>query len=276
MVARARELTPDRSAHHLFGSEQRRHREAAGMSLERLAGIVKYSKSALARFETAESMIPPDLPAKLDAAFGTDRLFENLYSLARKEIHPDQFRRRMELEARAQLIQEYTCQIVPGLLQTEEYARAQFVEHNPKASSEAINELVTARMGRQALLDGEPAPDYSVILDEAVLHRGFGGPTVMRVQLARLARSALTPSSTLQVLPFTHGGHALVGGSLTLMTLEGGTQVAYEESITTGTLLEESEVVTERRRAYDRLTAHVLPPRDSAEFVRSVMEALPT
>ncbi|MFE4830256.1 helix-turn-helix transcriptional regulator [Streptomyces sp. NPDC056672] len=254
----------------------RRYREAAGMTLEDLAKVTRYGKSSLARYETADSMIPKDLPAKLDAAFGTDGIFGKLYGLARWEVHPDQFRRRMDLESRARLIQEYGGQIVPGLLQTEDYARALFVEFDPKASFEAVAELVMGRMSRQALFEGESAPDLSVILDEAVLRRGFGGPAVMRAQLARLADSVLTPTTTVQVLPFDHGGHALVGGTLTLMTLEGGAQVAYEESITTGTLLEETEVVTSRRRAYDRLTAHALPPKQSAAFIRSVMEALPS
>ncbi|NUS82858.1 MAG: helix-turn-helix domain-containing protein [Streptomyces sp.] len=275
MPARPRALTPDRSARHLFGAEMRRLRGAAGMSLEALAAVTKFSKSSLARFETAESMIPPELPAILDAAFGTDGIFGKLYALARKEIHPDQFRRRMELEARARLIEDYTPQIVPGLAQTDDYARAQFVLANPKATRDKIEELVTARMSRQALLVADPPPDFSMILDEAVLRRGIGGARVMRAQLSHLAELALTPTTVVQVLPFEHGGHALLGGSLTLMTLDDGTRVAYEESITTGTLLEDLEVVADRQRSYDLLRACALSPGDSAAFIRSILEALP-
>lgn len=276
MAARPRELTPDRSARHLFGSEMRRLREAAGMSLERLATVVKYGKSSLARFETAESMIPPDLPARLDAAFGTDGFFEKLYGLARKEIHPDKYRRRMELEARSRLIQEYAGQLVPGLVQTEDYARALFQTHNPRATPDEIEELVTARMSRQALFLADSPPDHSVILDAAVFRRSFGGPAVMRAQLARLADLTLTPTSVIQVLPFEHGGHALMGGSLALLTVDNGTQVAWEEGSSTGTLLEDQGDVTARQRAYDLLRACALSPSKTAAFIRSVMEALPT
>ncbi|MGP3947243.1 helix-turn-helix domain-containing protein [Streptomyces sp. 7N604] len=276
MPARPRELTPDRSARHLFGAKMRAHRERGGMSLEALSDVVNISRSHLSRIETAESMPPPDLPPRLDVAFGTDGIFEELYRLASKEIHPDQFQRRMDLEARAQVIGEYSGQIVPGLMQTEDYARAQFREANPWAARDRIEELVTARMSRQAWLRAGPPLDYSAVLDEAVLRRGFGGPAVMRAQLAHLAELTLTQTTMVQVLPFEHGGHALVGGSLTLMTLDDGARVAYEESITTGTLLEDLESVADRQRAYDLLRASALSPQDSAAFIQSVMEALPT
>ncbi|PJE96513.1 transcriptional regulator [Streptomyces carminius] len=276
MPARPRDLTPDRGARHLFGAKMRAQRERTSMSLEGLADVVNVSRSHLSRIETAEVMPPPSLPTALDMAFETDGIFAELYRLACREIHPDQFRRRMTLEAQSRLIEEYAGQIVPGLVQTEEYARAQFTAANPKAAWEEIDELVTARMSRQALLRGASPPDHSLILDEAVLRRGFGGPAVMRAQLARLAELTLTPATVLQVLPFEHGGHALVGGSLALLTLDGGTQVVWEESITTGTLLEDMESVADRRRAYDLLRACALSPRDSAAFIRSVMEALPT
>ncbi|MYV51204.1 helix-turn-helix transcriptional regulator [Streptomyces sp. SID3212] len=276
MAPRARELTPDRSARHLFGSEMRRLREQAGMSLESLAGVVRYAKSSLARYETADAMIPPDLAERLDAAFGTDGLFVKLYGLARNEFHPDQFRRLMELERRARLLQEYSGQLVPGLLQTEGYARALFEVHYPRATEDEINELVAARMSRQSLLTGDPAPDFWAILDEAVLRRPFGGPAVMREQLARLLELTLTSNTVVQVLPFAHGGHAMAGGSVKLMTLGNGEQMVWEESSVTGTLIEEKDVVTARQRTYDLLRACALSPKESAAMIQSAMEALPT
>jgi transcriptional regulator with XRE-family HTH domain len=252
----------------------RRFREAAKMSLEGLGSVVRYSKSSLARFETAETMIPPDLPAKLDAAFGTDGIFRKLYMLASKEIHPDQFRRLMELEALARLIEEYASQLVPGLMQTEGYASALFKLHYPSATPEEIAERVTARMSRQALLHADPPPHFSAILDEAVLRRSFGGPVVMREQLGRLLAATHTPTTTLQVLPFSHGGHALAGGSLKLMTLGDDTQVLWEESSVSGTLFEEKEVVQARHRIYDLMRAYALSPKESAVMIRSAMEEL--
>lgn len=275
MVARQRELTPDRSARHLFGAEMRGRRTAAGMSLERLAGVVLVSRSHLARIEVAEYMIPPELPAQLDAAFQTDGLFGKLYGLARHEVHPDKYRRRMELETRARAIECYAGQLVPGLVQTEGYARALFRVSNPRATADEIDQKVAVRLGRQTLLESDPAPHLSVILDEATIRRPIGGAAVMREQLARLADLVDTPTSTVQVLPFEHGEHALLGGTLDLLTLDDGTVVAYEESISTGQLLEDTERVTHRSRSYDLLSAYALSPTRTATFIRSVMEALP-
>ncbi len=275
MAAPSKPLTPDRSARHMFGAKMRAHRERSSMSLDALSGVVNFSKAHLSRIEHAESPVPQELPARLDAAFGTETVFMDLYALARKEVHPDKFRRRMELEARAVVIKEYSPQIVPGLLQTERYARAQFEVHNPKASTQEIDDLVIGRMSRQDLLLGDPRPDYAVILDEAVLRRPYGDSNVMREQLARLVGLTLTPSTYIQVLPFTHGGHALAGGSLSLWTLDDGTLVSYEEAITAGTLVEENVEAQAHMRAYDLLSASALSPATSADLIQSVMEALP-
>jgi transcriptional regulator with XRE-family HTH domain len=274
MVARPRELKPDRSARDLFGSEMRRLRTAAGMSLERLADVLKYSKSSLARFETAEAMIPPDLPAKLDAAFGTDQLFEKLYGLARKEIHPDEFRRRMELEAQACLISEFSGQLVPGLVQTEGYAKALFRTFNPKVTREETENLLTARMSRQTLLSSTNPPDLSIIIDECVLHRLLGGREAMREQLARLLSLTETPTSSLQIVPFVLGGYSLMGGNLATFTMEDGGQFVWEEGISTGRLIGDRETVMARVRAYDLLRGYALSPTDSAKVIHSAMKEL--
>jgi transcriptional regulator with XRE-family HTH domain len=277
MAARPRELTPDRSARHLFGSEMRRLREQADMSLESLAGVLRYAKSSLARYETAEAMVPPDLPERLDAAFGTDGLFGKLYALARHEIHPDRYRRRMELEARARVIDEYAGHLVTGLFQTEDYARALFRVANPRSTADEIEEKVTARLSRQALLAAERGPDLSVILDESVVRRTVGGPAVMRKQLARLYDLVDTPTTTIQLLPFEHGAHAMLGGgTLQLMTMDDESSVVYEEGLTSGMLVEDPETVRTRRRDYDLMRAYALSPRDTAAHIRSAMEALPS
>ena len=107
MTFQPRELFPDRSARDLFGAEVRRHREKAEMSLRRLSEVLNYSKSHLARIEAAESLPYDDLPAKLDACFGTDGMFARLYALARNEPFPAKYRRMIELESRAAIIEQY-------------------------------------------------------------------------------------------------------------------------------------------------------------------------
>ena len=132
----------------------RRYREEAGLSLERLGAIVGYSKSVISRVETADAMMAPDLPPALDATFQTGGLFEKLYALAKNEVHPDRYRRRMELERRAVVIEEFGGQVVPGLAQTEDYARELFRASDLTASPSAIEDKVLTRMGRKDLFAG--------------------------------------------------------------------------------------------------------------------------
>jgi transcriptional regulator with XRE-family HTH domain len=271
MKFQSRSLTPDRSARHFYGGEMRRHREAAQLSLTQLAKVVNSSKSTLARVETAELMPPPDLSEKLDAAFGTDGLFGRLYELAKREAHPDQYRRYMDFEARAKTIEDYSTHVIPGLLQTEAYARA-FFSYAPGITPEEVENRVSARLGRQGRLRSDSPPRYWAVLDEAVLRRPVGSPAIMHEQLASLLPLMDTSTTKVQVLPFRHGGHALMEAPLTLLRLPGGQTAAYEEGRGSGHLLEDPEEVEQRWGLYDALRAYALPPEDSAALIRHAME----
>lgn len=270
-----KELTPHRSTRHLFGADMRRAREREDMTQEELGAVILQSRSTVGRLEAAEAVIPPDVPAKLDEYFGTDDHFQRLYAVARHEQHPDRYRRRMDLEARAVAIDEFAGHYVPGLLQTEEYASAVIAPGHPGRPDD-VRDLVLARLGRQEDRKSGQGAFLGVILDEGVLRRPIGTPDAMRRQLAELAELVDTPRSLIQVAPYRLGTHALLGGSLTLLTLDTGESVAYEESITTGTLIEDPDMIAQHRRAYDRLRALALGPEESAALIRSAMEDLPT
>ncbi|MFJ1924407.1 MULTISPECIES: Scr1 family TA system antitoxin-like transcriptional regulator [unclassified Streptomyces] len=271
MTFRPQALTPYLSARHYFGSEQRRHRERAGLSLVQLAEIVNSSKSTLARIETADLMPPPDIPNRLDKAFGTDDRFHGLYELARHEIHPDQYKRYMDFESRAEVIEQYGAQALPGLFQTEEYART-FLRCQEDLSAEQVEERVTARMSRQERQHSEIAPFRWAIIDEAVLRRQMGSAACMHEQLASLLEQVDTPNSKVQVMPFSAGPHSLLGGALTLLALPDGTSVAYEEGIQAGNLYEDPAAVKKWRRQYEVLRANSSSLAESAELIRTAME----
>ncbi|MDN3055472.1 helix-turn-helix transcriptional regulator [Streptomyces sp. SRF1] len=274
MPFQPRELFPDRSARDLFGAEIRRHREKADMSLRRLSEVLNYSKSHLARIEAAESLPYDDLPAKLDACFGTDGLFARLYALAKNEPFPGKYRRMIELESQAIIIEQYVGATVPGLLQTPDTAECWLRCGRPHAPDAEIETMVKARIDRQALLDRPKPPRCWFIIEEAVLRRPVGGLQVMRHQMASLIERGTQPHVTLQVLPFTAGEHAETGGSLTLFTVPHGSLVAYDESSQSGTIIEDQETVARRRENYDLLRAMALSPRDSEAMIRAVMEDL--
>ncbi|MEW1721287.1 helix-turn-helix transcriptional regulator [Streptomyces sp. NPDC093109] len=264
-------LTPYVSARHYFGSEQRRHRERANLSLIQLAEVVNSSKSALARIETAELMPPPDLPSRLDAALGTDGLFHGLYQLAKREAHPDQYRRFMDFESQAEIIENYEPQVVPGPLQTESYARV-LLSCQKDLTREQVEERVAARMSRQERQRSENPPRRWAIIDESVLRRQIGSRECTFKQLARLLEQVDNRDSLVQVMPFSAGPHSLMSGALTLLTSPDGSAVAYEEGIEAGHLYEDRDAVKKWRRQYEALRATALSPTESATLIRKAME----
>jgi transcriptional regulator with XRE-family HTH domain len=272
MMFQPGELSPDRSVRDLFGAEVRRHREKADLSLRRLAEVLNYSKSHLARIETAESLPYDDLPAKLDACFGTDGLFARLHAVAKNEPFPGRYRRAIEFESRATVIEAYVCATVHGLLQIPELAERSLRCGNPQAPDAEIEAMVQARIDRQARLNGPKPPRCWFILDEAVLRRPVGGPRVMRHQMMTLIERGAEAHITLQVLPFAAGEHAEAGGSLNLYTLPDQQLVAYVEGSQSGAIIDDRDAVTKRIESYDLLRAMALSPRDSEAMIRAAME----
>ncbi|MGP4110452.1 helix-turn-helix domain-containing protein [Streptomyces sp. 4N509B] len=260
---------------HFYGSRLRFFRNREEWPLDAAATKLHVSKSTLSRLELAETLPQEGFSEIADRVFQTGGWFTELYELLRLEIHPNQYRHRMEWEARAHTIVEYAGMIVPGLLQTEDYARACFRVGDPQRSESEVQRLVDARLNRQQRLLGPNPLYYSAILDEAAIRRPVGGNATMRAQLAFLIDQVERPNGVVQLIPFAHGEHALSGGTLTLMTVADGTVVSYEESIDSGTLMEDRERVSARQRAYDLLSAHALSPRETAAFLNRVMEALP-
>jgi transcriptional regulator with XRE-family HTH domain len=276
MTYKPQALTPGRSVRHLFGSEIRRFRENAKMSLASLSEVLNYSKSHLARIETAEAMPPPKLSEALDAAFGADGHFTRLYELAKYEVHPDKYRHFMQAEAQAVSIAAYLPHVVHGLLQTERYAEALYRICRPDLSEEEIRERVVARLSRQERLWAPGSPVVWAIVEESVIRRPLGGVAVMREQLEALIALSEVRHFTIQIMPDASGGHPLlINGPLTLLTLPDRSTVSYFEGSNAGHLVEDPEAVDQHQRAYDLLRACALSPADSAEWLKSVLEEPP-
>jgi transcriptional regulator with XRE-family HTH domain len=269
-------LTPYRSVRHLYGSEVRRYRENAQMSLVRLAEVVTYSKSQLARVEAAQAMPQRRLSEALDAAFGTDGHFMRLYEVAKYDAHPDKYRHFMQAEAQAVSVAEYAAYAVPGLLQTERYAEALYRVCRPELSEDEIREKVAARLSRQERLWGPNPPYVWAIFEETVLRRPLGGTAVMREQLEALISLTEVRHFTIQVMPNANGGHPLLlSGPVTLLTLPDHSTLSYFEGSNAGQLVEDPEAVAKHQRAYDLLRACALSPADSAAWLKSVLEEPP-
>lgn len=243
------------------------------MSLGQLAEIINWSKSHLARIEKAESPVPEGLSQKLDAAFNTGGRFGRLYDLAKKEIFAGKYRDVLDIEAKASGIEEYAAATVPGLLQTEDYARWALRTGRPHAGPQEIESLLQARMGRQKRLNSSTGPRSWFILDEAVLCRPMGSTETMTAQLHSIIQTAASRSwITVQILPFAAGPHPEMGGTLVIYTLSGGQQLAYDEGARTGVVISDPNDVGDRRDSYDLLRAQALSPRDSEAMIRTALK----
>ncbi|MCM3297221.1 helix-turn-helix domain-containing protein [Streptomyces pseudogriseolus] len=257
----------------LFGVRVRRLRTAAGLTQAELGALTHVVSTRITQIERASGAKPTlELARALDAALGADDLLVELWPYVYREAFPDWSRKFMEYSERAVAVREYAAHVVPGLLQTEEYARAVLKVGRTLDGEDQLAERVAVRMERQKRLGAADRPELWVVLDEAVLRRPVGGMPVMRDQLTRLLSMGTESHITVQVLPFDQGEHDVMGGSLTVLTMPDGTEVAYTEGAHYGQLVEDPDEVRRFSLTYDRLRAAALPPLMSLDMIRSVRE----
>ncbi|WP_334664009.1 helix-turn-helix transcriptional regulator [Streptomyces cyaneofuscatus] len=247
-------------------------REQAGLSLGQLAEKTRYDKSYLYRLETGKRLSKLAVMEDLDRFYKTGGLLVELWKVARREVFKDKYKEFMRLEFGARIMHLFTLGI-PGLLQTEDVARALLSgDQEAESEAESVEEQVIARLGRQQLLYRNPAPTVRIIIDEYGLRRQVGSAEVWEAQLEHLIAIAELPMVTLQVLPLSAGAHHMMDGALTLLWQEDGSAVAYTEGNHCGELLEDPADVMRARLAYDRARDRSLPPPDSIAFIRGVLK----
>lgn len=164
--------------------------------------------------------------------------------------------------------------VVPGLLQTEAYARA-ILSTRMGATREELDDAVAGRVERQRILDREHPPELWVILDEAVLRRPVGSPDVMRDQLVRLVEAGQRPNIAIQMIPFGAGAHeGLRGGAFIVADFDGAATIAYQDAASSGQILEDAAEVDALALTWDTLRLDALPRTASISLITSVAEAV--
>ncbi|WP_354639549.1 DUF5753 domain-containing protein [Kitasatospora camelliae] len=273
----------------LLGSRLRRLREASGVSREAAGYSIRASESKISRMELGRVGFKQRDVADLLTLYGVGEGVERTELLALVgeanspawwhgygDAVPAWFQTYLGLEEAARTLSGYEVQFVPGLLQTEEYARAVVLVGNPGASPEEVERRVDVRMRRQRILDGDRGPELLLIVDEAALRRPTGGSEVMRRQLARLVELSDLPRLTLQVMPLGRGELAADSGSFTLLGFpeQDLPDVVYVEQFTTALYLDRPAEVAEYAAALDRLRAHSLPPEPTRDLLAAVRASL--
>ncbi|WP_327402663.1 helix-turn-helix domain-containing protein [Streptomyces sp. NBC_01288] len=267
-MVHVRQLDPSASPLDYFGYECRRLREAASLTLEGLGKILYCTGSLIGQIETAQKVPTRNFAERLDAAFMTDGSFTRMIGMVLRSQLPNWFQAYADMEAKAAYISTYQCQLVYGLLQTPEYAAALLAVDEP----DKVEEMVSARMERQRILDKKQPPAVWVILDESVLFRMVGDREVMRKQLARLVSFRDNPWVNIQVLPFSVGAHTGMMGSFTLLRFDDDPDIHYSEGYDQGHMTANPDVIRERSVGYARLQAAALSVEDSADLIARVME----
>lgn len=268
-MSAADELDPASSVLAFFASELRRVRLEAGVPQKELARRAYITPSLLCKIESACRVPSQDLAEQFDQVLGSDGHFARLWPLVIKHAYPSWFRPFVELEAQATVIRSFENQVVPGLLQTESYARA-VLEAGPL---DTVEELVAARLERQRILRREAPPELWVVLDENVLRRSVGGPAVMREQLGRMVEAAESRRNVIQVVPYSAGAHAGPGPFAALSFAEGA-DVVYVDGPFQGQLLADPQDVNTALRAYDLLRAVAMSPSASVEMIAKAIKEL--
>ncbi|MFB7254328.1 helix-turn-helix domain-containing protein [Streptomyces nojiriensis] len=267
-----KELDPSASLAALYGSKLRKLRIRAGLTQRQLGDKIPIAHSRIAQFELGNEVPPEDVNGKLDVLLDADGDLIDLWGHIKPTPYPQFARRFMDLEAKASKMLKYLAQVVPGLLQTESYARAQMRIGSPRETEAQIDEWVRGRLERQRILRSSSPPLLWCILDEAVLRRPIGGPLVMAEQLVHLIAWAQTPHVVVQVLPFAAGGHPMLMGSLSILSFSRGPDVVYVEGSHSGELLKSTDEVARYALAYDLLQANALPPDKSLAVIHGFME----
>jgi hypothetical protein len=269
----------------LLGAQLRRSREAAGISAEKAGYAIRASRSKISRLETGRVGFKIRDVEDLLTLYGvTDaERRSQVLALARQSNTPDWwakygdilpawFETYLGLESAAASIRSFEVQFVPGLFQTEDYARA-VTRLGHKAAPEAeIERRVGLRVKRQELLDRAEPPHVWTVMDEAVLRRPFGGAAVMRDQLGRLAEAVRLPQVTLQVVPFARGGHAGASGAFSILRFAEHDlpDVVYIEQLTSAVYLDQRQDVEHYLEVADQLSGEAMTPARSARFIEQI------
>ena len=271
-----------------LATELKRLRLTAKMTIEQVAEHLEWSPGKISKIENARvSVLPRDVRHLLDAyGVGDGPEREALITLARQsrergwwqqygEAIPEWFQTYVGLEAAASTISAYQAEYVPGLLQTEAYARA-IIRLGNASCEEDVVRRAEARLARQDILNRENPPRLWAVVDEAALRRSIGGRTVMREQVRHLIDMADHPAVTLQILPFHVGSHPAMGGPFTILRYAEPDlrDVVYIEQLTSAIYLDKPVDVDSYLEVMEQLCLQAEPAAETQKLLTEILNSL--
>ncbi|MEU8022108.1 MULTISPECIES: helix-turn-helix domain-containing protein [Micromonospora] len=256
----------------LFAGELRRLRTGAGLSQEALGERVNYSASLVAAVEQCRRPPREEFTQRCDDTLGGEGLLVRIRdTLVRESLMP-WFREWVTIEQEATTLRSFEPLVVPGLLQTEGYARALY-EGAAQLVGEAIEPPLAARLARQAVLDRPAPPQLVAVLDHTVLERPVGGPAVMREQLRHLVEMGRRPRVHLHLVPRGTGAYPGLNGAFVLATLPEANDVGYLDNQLQGTIVERTVDIHSLRQGWESVRAEALPHGATLTAIMEAAEA---
>jgi transcriptional regulator with XRE-family HTH domain len=261
-----------------FGAFVQALREHAGLSREEFGALVGYSKHTVASVEQGRRMPDQDFVERAEPVLGgTGALRRAAPHLSRQAGLASWFRQWAQLEATAISLYTYECRVVPGLLQTEAYARAVSLNVPPLPDPEELEQRIAARLARQELLSvtRKPPTAFSFIVEQAVLERWTGGEEVTRELLDHLAGLIERNWNVeLQVMPTRRPTHAGLDGPIMLAETPDNRWFAYSEGQQNGRLITHAKEISLLQQRYAKLRSQALTPEDSLGLLKRMRGAL--
>jgi transcriptional regulator with XRE-family HTH domain len=270
----------------VLGSQLRRLREQRQITCEEAGEAIRASHSKISRMELGRVRFRRRDVADLLTLYGVNGEDEREATLALadqanepgwwhsySDILPNWFEIYIGLEEAASRIRTYEVQFVPGLLQTEDYARAVTLLGHPTAPGHEVERRVGLRMRRQSLLQAEQSPHLWAVVDEAALRRPLGGEKVMRKQLEHLVEVTELPNVTLQMVPFNRGGHAAAGGPFSILRFAERDlpDVVYLEQLTSALYLDKRDDVDHYHMVMERLCIDAQPASEIRDTLHRIL-----
>ncbi|GII85926.1 transcriptional regulator [Sphaerisporangium siamense] len=269
-LSTGKEIDPHESPRALFAYELRRFRQSAELTQKQLGERIGFSDSMVNLVELAKRPPSQRFAELCDQALGLDGTMVRLYTATRWKHSPEHFRPWLEEEQEATGLWCWEPTIIPGLFQTEEYAR-RILASTPDITPDEVEDRVVARMQRRAMLNRANPPAIGVLMDEAVIRRPIGGVAVMGEQLRFLLEMAQHPQVTIQIVPYATDVHCgLVGGFL-IAERNGSTYAAFAGALPYGRTVDDQPTLNRLARMYDTIRAEALPFRQSLRLIEEVV-----
>ncbi|MFJ5801864.1 helix-turn-helix domain-containing protein [Streptomyces decoyicus] len=254
-----------------FGRQLKLLRVRAGLERAEFGKLVGYAAQSIASFEQGRRIPPPRFIDQADEVLGAGGVLIALKEEVARAQYPAFFRDAARLEATAQALCVYAALAIPGLLQTEDYARAVFRMQRPLLDDAVIEQRLESRLARQEIFERRPAPLLSFIIEEVVLRKPIGGRAVLRGQLQQVLLVGQRRNVEIQVMPTDREDHAALDGPFNLIDAATGQRIAYTEVQNDSRLHTGTTKIRELESRYGILRSQALTPSESLVFVEKLL-----